>query len=380
MSFSVNLKEFKNLLQKVYPVVPTRTPYSALYNLKFSAADGRLSVFATDMDTSVTASIAIDSNEETNFVVNAKKIYDWTAISAGDDNQSVLIDVKDSNIILTRGKSKSDFALVDVNDFPPFPEIDKNKQYEFPAEKLKYVSTKVGNFAATKTDGRSRGALEGILFDCSGENLISVATDANKLSIVKFIDSFGFDGDVSVIIPPKPLNEVAKIVESFGYESVKFAFKEESVSFFSDDFELITKLVEGPYPDYKKVIPVEYKNSFEVNRLEIISALKITASVADKSNNLTKFFLEKDELRLHSQDIATNSISDEYLAIEYSGDNFVIGFNSLFLIEILNSLDTEKVKFEFTNNTTGALIRPIYADSSENKDILFLLMPLRITD
>ena len=386
MSFSVNLKEFKNLLQKVYPIVPARTPYSVLYNLKFTTQNNRLNVYATDMDTSVVASIAIDSDEETKFVVNAKKIYDWTAISAGDDSQSVLISVKDSGITLTRGKSKSDFACVDANDYPEFPSFNKNKQYEFPAEKLKYISGKVGNFAATREAGRSRGALEGILLDCSKENLTSVATDANKLSIVSFSEELGFDGKASVIIPPKPINEVTKIVESFGYESVKFSFFDESVSFFSDDFELITKLVEGPYPDYEKVIPKEYKKSFIGDRQEIINALRITASVADKTNNLTKFYLEVgnsngENLRLHSEDITTNSKADEILSVDYdSDDNFVIGFNSLFLIEILTALDTEKVKFEFTNNTTGALIRPVYAEDEENKKILFLLMPLRISD
>jgi len=380
MSFSVNLKEFKNLLQKVISIVPARTPYNLLYNLKFETKNGRLSVFATDMDTFVVARIDIDSNEEAKFFVNAKKIYDWTAISVGDDNQSILISVSDSNITLTRGKSKSDFACVEANDYPPFPNIEKTKEYKFPAEKLKYISGKVGNFAAQKTDGRSRGALEGILFDCSKENLTSVATDANKLSIVSFNEELGFMGNVSVIIPPKPLNEVAKIVDSFGYENVKFAFQDENISFFSDDFELITKLVEGPYPDYKKVIPLEYQKTFSIDRQQIINALKITAAVADKSNNLTKFYLTNNELRLHSEDIATNSISDEYLAIDYENEDFVIGFNSLFLIEILSSIDTEQVKFEFTNNTTGALIRPIFAENEENKDILFLLMPLRISD
>jgi DNA polymerase-3 subunit beta len=380
MSFSVNLKEFKNLLQKVYPVVPARTPYNVLYNLKFETFEGRLEVFATDMETSVVASIAIDSSEETKFVINAKKIYDWTAISAGDDSQSVTITVNNSNISLTRGKSKSDFACVDTNDYPEFPNLKKSKEYNLPLDKLKYISGRVGNFSASRTDGRSRGALEGILFDCSKENLTSVATDANKLSIVSFSGEFGFDGNVSVIIPPKPFNEVAKIVESFGCESIKFSVEDDSISFFSDDFELVTKLVEGPYPDYKKVIPTEYQKSLVLDRTELISALKITASVADKTNNLTKFYMTNGELRLHSDDKATNSTSDEYLPIEYEGDEFVIGFNSLFLIEILNSLDTEKVKFEFTNNTTGALVRPVFSEDEENKNILFLLMPLRITD
>lgn len=380
MSFSVNLKEFKNLLQKVYPVVPVRTPYSVLYNLKFSTKDGRLFVFATDMDTSVVASIAIDSSDETKFVVNAKKIYDWTAISAGDESQSVVISVSDSNITLTRGKSKSDFACIDTDDYPEFPNFEKTKEYEFPAEKLKYISSKVSNFAAAKDASRSRGALEGILFDCSKENFTSVATDANKLSIVSFHEELGFSGNVSVIIPAKPLNEVSKIVESFGYESVKFSFQDENVAFFCDDFELVTKLVEGPYPDYKKVIPTQYEKSFSVERQEIINALKITASVADKTNNLVKFYLTNTEVRLHSEDISTNSTSDEYLSIDYEGEDFVIGFNSLFLIEILSSLDTQKVKFEFTNNTAGALIRPVYAEDEERKDVLFLLMPLRIND
>jgi len=380
MSFSVNLKAFKDLLQKVYPVVPARTPYPVLCNLKFTTQDGLLKVYATDMDTSVMASIAVESKDESKFVVNAKKIYDWTAISASDDDQEVIIDVSDSNIILTRGKSKSAFACVDVNDYPEFVNLEKSKVYTLPAEKLKYLSNKVANFTAAKDPSRSRGALEGILFDCSREKFTSIATDANKLSVVSFNSALGFDGDVSVIIPPKPLTEVAKIAENFSYESIKFSFFENSVSFFADDFELITKLLEGPYPDYKRVIPADYKKYFSVDRQEIINALKITSSVADKTNNLTKFYLENGELRLHSEDINTNSKSDEFLSIDYTDEPFIIGFNSVFLIEILSAIDTQYVKFEFVEKNIGAVIRPVYAEEEEIKNILFLLMPLRITE
>ena len=380
MSFSVNIKAFKNLLQKVYPVVPARTPYPVLCNLKFVTLGGYLKVYATDMDTSVMASIAIESQDESKFVVNAEKIYDWTTISISDDNQDILIDVSDSNIVLTRGKSRSAFACVDVNDYPEFPNFEKVKSYEFPTDKLKYISSKVANFTAAKDPSRNRGALEGVLFDCSKDKFTSVATDANKLSVVSFNSALGFDGDVSVIIPPKPLNEVAKIVESFDYQKIKFSFFENSISFFSDDFELVTKLLEGPYPDYKRVIPSEYKISFSIDRQEIINALKITASVADKTNNLTKFYLENNELRLHSEDIKTNSKSDEFLSVDYDKESFIIGFNSLFLIEILSSIDTQYVKFEFTEKNVGALIRPVYAEDEKIKNILFLLMPLRINE
>ena len=380
MSFSVNLKSFKELLQKVYPIVPARTPYPVLCNLKFATKEGMLKVYATDMDTSVMASIAIENQDESKFVVNAKKIYDWTAQSASGDDQDVVIEVSDSNIVLTRGKSKSAFACVDVNDYPEFVNFDKNKSYMFPADKLKYLSTKVAQFAAAKDPSRNRGALEGILFDCSRERFTSVATDANKLSVVSFNSALGFDGDVSVIIPPKPLTEVAKIVESFGYEKIQFSFFENSVSFFADDFELITKLLEGPYPDYKRVIPSEYKKYFTVDRQEIINALKITESVADKNNNLTKFYLENGELRLHSEDINTNSKSDEFLTVDYNDEPFIIGFNSSFLIDILSAIDTQNVKFEFVEKNIGAVIRPVYAEDEEAKNILFLLMPLRINE
>jgi DNA polymerase-3 subunit beta len=380
MLFSVNLRAFKDLLQKVYPVVPATTPYNVLYNLKFTTQEGYLRVYATDMDTSVMASIAIESAEETKFVVNAKKIYDWTTISVSDDDQDVLIDVSDSNIVLTRGKSKSAFACVDINDYPEFPSFEKSKVYELESDKLKYLSSRVGTFAVTKDPGRSRGALEGILFDCEREKFTSVATDANKLSIVSFNSSLGFDGDVSVIIPPKPITEVTKIIESSAYETVKFSFFENSISFFSDDFELVTKLLDGPYPDYRKVIPTDYQIMFTVERQEIINALKITASVADKTNNLTKFYLDNNELRLHSEDINTNSKSDEFLPVDYIGESFIIGFNSLFMIEILSSIDTHLVKFDIVNNTTGVVIRPVYAEDEETKDILFLLMPLRISE
>ncbi|MCL2844148.1 MAG: DNA polymerase III subunit beta [Chitinivibrionia bacterium] len=382
MSFSVNFKAFKDLLQKVSPIVPTRTPYPVLCNLKFTTQGGMLRVYATDMDTSVMASIAIDSQDEAKFVINASKICSWTnsAVSASDDDQDVVIEVSDSNIILIRGKSKSAFACVDVNDYPEFVSFDKNKSYTLPADKLKYLSSKVAPFAATKDPSRNRGALEGINFDCTRDRFTCVATDANRLSVVSFNSALGFDGDVSVIIPPKPLECVAKIVESFGYENIQFSFFENSVSFFADDFELITKLLEGPYPDYKRVIPAEYKKHFSVDRQKIINLLKITASVADKTNNLTKFYLENGELRLHSEDINTNTKSDEFLSIDYNDEPFIIGFNSLFLIDVLSAMDTQNVKFEFVERNIGAVVRPIYAEDEEAKNILFLLMPLRISE
>ncbi|MDR0304945.1 MAG: DNA polymerase III subunit beta [Chitinispirillales bacterium] len=379
MSFSVNLKEFKNLLQKVYPVVPVRTPYNVLFNLKFVIEDKQLKVYATDIDTSIVAKINIDSDENHKFVVNAKKIYDWTTISSNDENQNILIDVDNNNIVLTRGKSKSNFACVDVNDYPEFQTLNKDKYYEFSAEKIKYISGKVCNFSASKEAGRNRGSLEGVFFDCSKERLITVATDANKLSIISFNESFGFEGNVREIVPTKPINEVAKIVETFGYESIKFSFFNENILFFADDFELITKLVEGQYPDYEKVIPKEYSKSFSVERQELINALRITMTVADKTNNLTKFYLENNELRLHSEDINTNSKSDEFLYVDYPYEqSFIIGFNAVFLIEILSAIDTQTIKFEFVSNLGVSLIRPVYSEEDTKRNILFLLTPLRI--
>jgi DNA polymerase-3 subunit beta len=384
MSFNVNFKEFKNLLQKVYPVVPTRTPYNALLNFKFVVENKELKVYATDIDTSIVAKISIGSEENQTFVVNAKKIYDWTTIYSGDENLEISIDVSHSNVALMRGKSKSNFACVDINDYPPFQSFEKDKLYELEADKIKYIAGKVCNFSAAKESGRNRGALEGVYFDCSRERLIAVATDANKLSIVSYGGSFGFDGDLREVIPTKPLNEVSKILEAFDYESVKFSFSNDntnSVSFFTDDFELITKLVDGQYPDYEKVIPKEYNKAFSADRQELINALKVTAAVADKTNNLTKFYMDKNELRLHSEDINTNSKSDEFLDIEYDYDqSFLIGFNSVYLIEILSAIDTEKVKFEFTGILSVALIRPVYSEEDEKKNVLFLLTPLRISE
>ena len=380
MSFNVNLKEFKNLLQKVYPIVPIRTPYNVLLNFKFIIENKQLKVYATDIDTSIVAKINIDSDENQKFAVNAKKLYDWITIYNGEENQNIIIDVNNSSIVFSRGKSKSNFACVDVNDYPEFQILNKDKYYEFSAEKIKYISGKVCKFSASDA-GRNRGALEGVFFDCSKERLIAVATDANKLSIVSFNDSFGFEGNVREIIPTKPINEVSRIVETFNYESVKFSFFNDSILFFSDDFELVTKLVEGQYPDYERVIPKEYNKSFIVERQEFINALKITATVTDKTNNLTKFYLEKNELRLHSEDINTNSKSDEFLDVDYSYEqSFVIGFNVIFLIEILSAIDTQKVKFEFVSNSSVALIRPVYSEDEEKKNILFLLTPLRINE
>jgi len=108
--------------------------------------------------------------------------------------------------------------------------------------------------------------------------------------------------------------------------------------------------------------------------------LKITASVADKTNNLTKFYLETGELRLHSEDINTNSKSDEFLTVDYNDESFIIGFNSMFLIEILSAIDTQYVKFELLEKNVGAVIKPVYAEEEEAKNILFLLMPLRINE
>jgi len=381
MSFNVNLKSFKNLLQKVYSTVPVRTPYPVLLNLKFVIGGGQLKVYATDMDTFVVAQISIDSDEEKKFVVNAKKIYDWTTISSNDDNQNISIDINDISVVITRGKSKSAFACVDINDYPEFPQFDKSKSYEFPAEKLKYVSGRVSSFAALKNESRNRGALEGVLFDCFKDKVIFVATDAHKLSIVSFNTSFGFNESVSVIVPPKPLNEVVNIIESSEFDNVKVSIFPENISFFSDDFELVTKLFEGPYPDYNKVIPTEHNNEFSIERQDLINSLKIAASVADKTNNLVKLCLEGNELCLRSEDTNTNSRSDEFLSVDYPNDDkFVIGFNANLLIEILSVIDTQKVKFEFINNTTGSVIKPVYSENSEDKNILFLLMPLRFPE
>lgn len=207
----------------------------------------------------------------------------------------------------------------------------------------------------------------------SPENITFVATDAHKLVRYTRTDSQA-SGSSSFILPKKPLNLLKSNLK--GDEEVQLDYNDSNAVFTFNDIVLICRLIDGKYPNYEAVIPKENPNVLTIDRLQFLSSIKRVSIFANKTTHQIKLKLAGSELSLSAEDIDFSNEANERLTCNYDGDDMEIGFNSRFLMEMLNNIDSPEVKLSMSEPSRAGILTPATAD--ENEDILMLVMPVML--
>ena len=215
--------------------------------------------------------------------------------------------------------------------------------------------------------------MSGVFCQFSPENIIFVATDAHKLVRYTRTDSQA-SGSSSFILPKKPLNLLKTNLK--GDEEVQLDYNDSNAVFTFNDVVLICRLIDGKYPNYEAVIPKENPNVLTIDRVQFLSSIKRVSIFANKTTHQIKLKLAGSELALSAEDIDFANEANERLTCNYSGEDLEIGFNSRFVMEMLNNLESTEVRLEMSAPNRAGLLMP--AVSNENEDILMLVMPVML--
>lgn len=377
MDFVVSRSHLLEQLQLVSKVVGSKNSLPILDNLLFNVNDNALKVTASDLESTLTTSVKLDSNNGDGIIaVDTKKILEiLKELPEQPLTFNVEVDDLKINIVSSTGK----YTLVGQSgeDFPQVPSVkaDKVTRVEITPDIL-FSGISSSIFATG--DDELRPVMNGIYIELLTSGINFVATDAHKL--VRYTNKdVTVEEDASFILPKKPA-AILKGVLPKAFSDVILEFDDKNAVFrFGEDFELICRLVEGVYPNYNTVIPKDNPNKLVVDRVDLYNALKRVSIFANQASNLVGLAISGNQVVLNAQDIDYAIAGNEIINAQYDGDEMEIGFKSNFLVEILNNLSTPEVVFELSDPTRAGIILP-KDNENPSEDILMLLMPMMINN
>ncbi len=356
-----------SVLQSVAGIVERRHTLPILANVLIRKTGSALQLTTSDLEIQIRTTAELDGDTG-NFTttVGARKLIDILRTMPSD--QTVSLESSQSKLILKGGKSRFTLQSLPAEDFPLVQEAANfGPAFNVPQKTLKELLHQV-SFAMAVHD--IRYYLNGILFVAEGKQLSLVATDGHRLAFA----SATLDVEVprqEVILPRKTVLELQRLLsDKEGAIDMQFANNQAKFTF--DGMEFVTKLVEGKFPDYNRVIPKNHKNTITMGRTALLATLQRTAILTSEKFKGVRLNLEPGVLRVASSNAEQEEAVDE-LEIDYNGDAIEIGFNVTYLIDALTNMDQDMVQVDLADSNSSALIT-----IPDNTSFKYVVMPMRI--
>ena len=371
MKFIVSSSALLRQLQAVQGVIQTNNVLPILDHYLFDVEGRQLTICTTDLNTTMRTRLAVEGNGQAKVAVPGKILLE-TLKTLPDQPISLALDPKTFAVELHTDKGKFKLSGENGEEFPTLPEMTGNQQFELPSDAL---LTGISNTLFAVGTDELRLAMTGVKMECAGDTLSFVATDAHKLVLHKQ-GGIEVPASAGFIVPRKALN-LLKATLPGDASPVKVSYNNTHVVFAFGDLELTCRLIDQKYPDYQAVIPKDGGSRLLLRRTEFLSSLRRISIYSSKSTYQVRLSIKGNELQLSAEDPDFSNQALETLACEYNGPDMEIGFNSRFLMEMLNNLDTAEVKLEMSESNRAGLLMPAVKDN-ENEDILMLVMPVML--
>ncbi|MBK4736497.1 DNA polymerase III subunit beta [Noviherbaspirillum pedocola] len=354
-------------LQIVSGIVERRHTLPILANILIRKDGERVSFLSTDIEVQITTHAQVGSGEEISATtVAARKLLDiLRALPEGDD---VSLSLANKRMTVQSGRSRFALQTLAAEEFPTVAQAEHyNTTLTLPQKTLKHLFNMV-HFSMAQQD--IRYYLNGLLLVVDGTNVIAVATDGHRLAFCQVQTDQEFARQ-EVIIPRKTIIELQRLLEESD-EPVQIDIAANQVRLAFADIELISKLVEGKFPDYTRVIPKNYKNDFTIDRERLLRSLQRAAIMTSDKFKGVRCIISPGSMKISSTN-ADQEEAVEELEIDYGGDSIDIGFNVSYLLDVLNNLKCDNVNIGLGDANSSALITV-----PDNADFRYVVMPMRI--
>jgi DNA polymerase-3 subunit beta len=371
MKFIVSSSALLKQIQHISGVLNSNNSLPILDHFLFEIKKGAISVTASDLETTMTTSLAVDSKEEGLIAIPAKLLLD-TLKSLPDQPLTFTVKAENHAIEISSDNGKYRLTGQDGNEFPKSPEVESPTKLKVSADLL-FNAIEKTIFASGNDD--LRPVMSGVFFQLSKDDLTFVATDAHKLVKYSRKDAKASKSS-AFIMPKKPLNLLKNVLGSID-EDVNVSFNDTNASFEFAETTLVCRLIDGKYPNYEAVIPKENPNKLTIERNSFLSSIKRVSIFASKTTHQVRLKLSGSELNISAEDNDFNNDAKERLTCQYDGDDMEIGFNSRFLIEMLSNLSSDEVILEMSAPNRAGLLSPANSDNSD-EDVLMLVMPVML--
>jgi len=372
MKFIVSSSYLLKQLQVLGSVINSSNTLPILDNFLFELDHKNLTVSASDLETTMSATLEIDSTSKGSVAVPAKLLLD---ILKTFPEQPLTFTVEENSTIeISSNSGKYAIAFAPGDEFPKSVSLDNPSSTVVPSDVLATAISKT-IFAAGNDD--LRPVMSGVFFQFSPEGLIFVATDAHKL--VKYARADVKASQVAdFIMPKKPLNILKSILGTSDSE-VTIEYNDSNATFSFDSYILTCRLIDGKYPNYEAVIPKENPNKLIINRILLLNSVRRVAIFSNKTTHQIRLKIAGAELNISAEDIDYSNKAEERLTCDYQGDDMQIGFNSRFLSEMLTNLTSEEIMLEMSMPNRAGILTPIDG-LDEGESVTMLVMPVMLNN
>lgn len=372
MKFIVSSSYLLKHLQVLGGILNTNNTLPILDNFLFSLDNNKLTVSASDLETTISSILEVESTEKGSVCVPARLLLETLKTFA---EQPLTFTVEDNNTIeISSSHGKYALAYANADDFPNAVELKDPSSTVIQGDVLATAISKT-IFASGNDD--LRPVMSGVFFQFSTENLIFVATDAHKL--VRYTrDDLSSAQTAEFIMPKKPLNLLKSILGGSEVEVI-IEYNESNAKFIFDNTEMICRLIDGKYPNYEAVIPKENPNKLVIDRNQFLNSVRRVSIFSSKTTHQIRLKIAGAELNISAEDIDYSNKAEERLTCDYQGDDMQIGFNSRFLTEMLNNLTSDEVSLEMSLPNRAGILTPVDG-LDEGETVTMLVMPVMLNN
>ena len=375
MKLQLSKSNFVKSLSFVQNIVESKSTIPVLANVLLEAKQGRLNISATDMDITIFDKIKVNNIEsEGSTSVPAHTLYNVIKELPDDSPIDLSYEQNNKKLHLMSSKSKFVFSCLSKDEFPISSTETFKTSFDLEPDILKELIDKT-YFASSNEE--SRYYLNGLFIHRTSINnknyLRAVATDGHRLAQyqIKSPDTIAKD-NFGVIVPKKLIFELRKLIDDVK-ENVRIDLSERKIRFSFKETIIISKLVDGKFPDYEKVIPKNISNTFSINRKKFLESINRISTISSEKSKAIKLNLNKDKITISANNLEEGGSGVEEINIKYNGPSLDIGFNSSYLKEIMNQFTLEEITILFSDSTAPTIIK----DTSKSES-LYVLMPMRV--
>lgn len=370
MKFIVSSSQLLKQLQVLGGVINNNNTLPILDNFLFELSKNELKISASDLETTMSTSIEVESDSDGAIAVSARLLLD--TLKTFPDQPLTFKTEENNTVEISSSQGKYDMAYFDGAEFPKAVTIESPSSTVVPGAILATAISKT-IFAAGNDD--LRPVMSGVFFQFSTDSLTFVATDAHKL--VKYTRTdIASNDSAEFIMPKKPLNLLKGILS--GTESdVTIDYNNANAKFTFDNVILVSRLIDGKYPNYEAVIPKENPNKLTVDRGTFLNSVKRVSIFSSKTTHQIRLKMAGTELNISAEDIDYSNKAEERLLCEYQGDDMQIGFNSRFLTEMLSNLSSNEILIEMSLPNRAGILTPVDG-AQDGEFITMLVMPVML--
>lgn len=371
MKFNISQDTLLDALQKIAGVVPTRSTTPILENILFELNENSLRITGTDLEVSISTEIEVTQVEKIGAVALPSRVI--TEMIRSLPNIPIQFDLDDSNRIkITTDQGFYQVAGISKENFPDVPQLNDENVIEIENQMLNRMFSKT-LFAVSSDE--LRPALMGVFVQILSDEFRMVATDGHRLSKIVYKNFDSKETSVKMIVPPKAVQLALKNLGEEG--TTKLIVEESGLSFQFGKTTLFTRLVEGEYPDYERVIPRDNDKKLLVDKNLLSASVKRVSLFSSALTHQIRFSIEPGKLTIFSEDIDIGGEARESLQIDYNEESMEIGYNAQYILDILRQIDSDECCFLLKSPVRAALISP--AELPENESFQMLIMPIKLS-